>query len=103
MAKLEKFTNEIFGMIKICSDCRDAFVQGYDCPMLVLFTTDLQGSHNDNIISRCKSRTVIVSSKKAVEEIILPEVHSNDWAVKVIITGTRLPATGRLNEVSNKL
>ena len=62
-------------------------IQGFECAILVLFTTELQGSHSDTILSRCKSRMIIVSSEKAVKEMTLSGEFSNNWAIKDIVIG----------------
>jgi hypothetical protein len=58
-------------------------LQGYEVPVLVLFTDYLSGQHNNKVISRCISNLIIVSNEDQLEK--LPFDHT--MTRKIIIRG----------------
>ena len=69
---------------------RHQYIQGFEVPLLVLFTTHLEGSHNERVISRCKSKLVVICDGKSVERFYAPGHYSNSYSMKIEVSGSIL-------------
>ena len=67
---------------------RDHYIQGFEVPLLVLFTTNLEGDHNERVISRCMSKLIVVCSHSSVGRFFGEGQHSNNFSMKIGISGT---------------
>jgi len=70
--------------------CRHQYIQGFEVPLLVLFTTLLKGTHNERVISRCKSKLVVICDGESVERFYSPGQYSNSYSMKIDISGNQL-------------
>ena len=68
----------------------DEYIKGFEVPLLVLFTTNLEGSHNERVISRCMSELVVVCGTDSVERFFARGQYSNHYSMKIDISGKSL-------------
>ena len=47
----------------------DSYMRGCEVPVLVVFTTFIEGPLNDHIFSRCKSKLIVICNKDHAEKI----------------------------------
>ncbi len=47
----------------------DSYMRGCEVPMLVIFTTFIEGPLNEHIFSRCKSKLIVICNKEHAEKI----------------------------------
>ena len=65
----------------------DQYIQGFEVPFLVLFTTNLEGSHNERVLSRCMTELVVICSGNSVQRLFKAVQHSDQFCIKIDISG----------------
>lgn len=62
-------------------------IQGFEVPMLVFFTTSLKGSHNDEVMSRCKSKLILICKEDDADRFVSKGSYSNNHAKRINVEG----------------
>ena len=66
---------------------RDHYIQGFEVPLLVLFTTNFEGDHNERVISRCMSKLIVVCNNASVDRFFDEGQHRNNFSVNIEVSG----------------
>ncbi len=61
-------------------------MKGSEFPMVVIFTTFIEGPHNENIFSRCKSSLIVVCNEEHAKKIV-PEHQECSFAYIIPVHG----------------
>jgi hypothetical protein len=55
----------------------------------IFFYDIFTGEHNEKVLSRCKSRLVIVCNEKVVKRFIEKDHYSSEYALKITVSGKK--------------
>jgi hypothetical protein len=67
---------------------REDFIQGFEASIVVLFCQFVQGLHNKSVLSRCKSKAIVICLEEHVHTII-PSNSKCDFANTISLHGIK--------------
>ena len=67
---------------------REDFIQGFEASIVVLFCQFVQGLHNKSVLSRCKSKAIVICLEEHVQTIT-PSNSKCDFANTISLHGIK--------------
>jgi hypothetical protein len=68
---------------------RDDFIRGFEASIVVMFCSFVEGPHNENVFSRCKSKLIVICNEEHALKII-PSNADCDFAKTISVYGMKI-------------